>query len=182
MIPPMCCPEDIIREHDVEPDPRYLEYMKPWDEPEDIPVSLEAVVAQLQEERSDLVIIETGIGQGHITRRLAPLMRPEHDLYWCYEPDDAHRQEITIRDFWVDHLSSCIKQHPTPDHNEMGTADLVIVGSPHPWRLAERYLWEAVQRPDSAFLFTDDLGDPHLQGSRFRGPGGGLVEPYRAVR
>lgn len=171
-----CCGDDLRADNSGIPfDERYLGFMEPWDGEEEpaidhgsfhywpnceVPMEvvsfLEFFIRRSQEDR-DLVVIETGVSQGYVTRRLAPLMRPERDLYWCYEPHDAVRQEISIRDFWVDNLSACIKQRPTPDYSEFASADLVISMSSLPWNMAELYLWQAVRKPDS--LLITSVGD-----------------------
>ena len=186
----MCCPEEIQLDPNVEFDPRFMEFMKPWDGEEEPAVLsgmwhfwpntdyfaeivsvLQAYVRRLQDEREDLVIIETGVGQGYLTRRLAPLMRPERDLYWAYEPHHAHRQEIAIRDFWLKNLTACIKEHPTPEHHEMAAADLIIVNTPPPWCMAEYFLWQAVKQPHSMMLTTAPVGQSDSVGPGIVGVG-----------
>lgn len=176
----MCCPEEIVLDPNIERDPRFLEFMKPWDGEEEpftligdlhywpnTPYAVELVstiqsyVRHLQETRR-LVIIETGIGQGYLTRRVAPMMRPEDDLYWAYEPHHPERQEIAIRDFWLKNLTACIKEYPTPEHHELAAADLVIVNTPVPWSLAEYYLWQAVRKPDSLMLTVAPVSHQEL--------------------
>lgn len=182
----MCCPEDLEVNRDaIEFDPEYLDFMAPWDGQEEpntrrdryhywpntdyfaeLVSVLQAHIRRLQAERTDIVVIETGVGQGYVTRRLAPLMRPENDLYWAYEPHAVIRQEISLRDFWLKNLSACIKEHPTPEHHEMAIADLVIVNSPVPWSMAEFYLWKAVTNVHSMMITTAPVfPDIEVEGS-----------------
>ena len=171
----MCCPEDELRPDlsGIERDPRYEEVLAPWDGEEATPergddglhywtdwappvegvVGLQAIVSLLQEKRPDgVIVMETGVGQGYLTRRLGQMMRRETDLYWCYEQDHAWRMQLSVRDQWVTNYSTCLKDYPTPTYDEYMAADLVIVDSNKPMAEAEFYMWASLGRPGSLLV------------------------------
>lgn len=176
----MCIECDSDHRPEVIPDPAYKHLMVPWEMAgpparmeggwhvwsrdaleAEIVMYADRLLRHLIRTREDLIVIETGVGQGYTTRQLTQQLRPEHDLYWAYESDDGWRSSLQGMDFWLNHLSACIKDSPTPDAREMAVADLVIIDSSKPWSYSELHLWEATGKPDSILMFSGTL--PELQ-------------------
>ena len=166
--------DDYIPE--VQPDPYFDALLRPWEEwgppakavgawHEFSPHALEAeiiryidrIARHLVKTRSDLVFIETGVGQGYTTRQLVHHLRPDHDLYWAYESDHEWREALSLKDFWLVNLSACLKIYPMPEPREVAIADLMIIHSQKPWNYSEFHLWEATAKPDSILVFTGTL-------------------------
>lgn len=104
----------------------------------------------------DLLVIETGTGQGFLTRALST-GRQEPIL--CYESDAEWQNQLHDRGifpFGMANLSRAL----TPDSYTMSQADLVLLDSMDPFRLAELCLWAAVGKPGS-FLWVHDAGNGH---------------------
>lgn len=132
--------------------------------------------------RDDLVIVETGVGQGYTTRQLVHHLRPEHDLYWCYESDDAWRMALSVKDFWLNNLSACLKDYPMPEPREVAIADLMIVHSSKPWSYSELHLWEATSKPDSTLIFTGTMPETQIPTFHLNNPKGTHVLSWDVQR
>lgn len=104
----------------------------------------------------DLLVIETGTGQGFLTRALAG-GRQEPML--CYESDAEWRNTLHDRKIFPYGMAQ-LSQAPTPDSYTMSTADLVLLDSMDPFRLAELCLWASVGKSGS-FLWVHDAGNGH---------------------
>lgn len=107
----------------------------------------------------DPVVMETGTGQGFVTRRVAHTLSGLGRL-WCFESDHDWRERLKGEDFFVTNLNACVKKDPTPDWIDFRTADLTILDSNDPWRKSEICLWSA-NAQKGALLFVHDTGTLH---------------------
>jgi len=108
---------------------------------------------------SDPYLIETGVGQGFVTRRVIDAI-PDTARLICFESDWRWREGIKRFDFWTDHLNACIRNEIFPDEADFRTADLVILDSNDPWRKIEIMMWQELA-PDGSVLFVHDTGTIH---------------------
>jgi hypothetical protein len=102
------------------------------------------------------VILETGTGQGYLTRAVASSAPLASIL--VYESDPEWRLKLIEREH-VRH-PAVLSYAATPDSHTMSTADLVLLDSMDPFRLAELCLWAAVAKPGS-ILWIHDAGNGH---------------------
>lgn len=103
--------------------------------------------------------METGTGQGFVTRRVAHILSGLGRL-WCFESDHDWREELKGKEFFVENLHACIQKDPTPDWIAFRTADLTILDSNDPYRKAEICLWSELA-PKGSLLFVHDTGTLH---------------------
>ena len=108
---------------------------------------------------ADPYIMETGVGQGFVTRRVVDTI-PEQARLVCFESDHQWREGIKSFDFWTDHLNACIRNEIFPDVSDFRTADLVILDSNDPWRKIEVMMWDELA-PEGSVLFVHDTGTIH---------------------
>lgn len=103
-------------------------------------------------------VIETGVGQGFMTRRLAAVMQPDQRLL-AFEDDPDIRQGLRYLPFFAepDHF---LGETPSPTAEDLSDATLTILDSEIPSRLTEIDLWwEAA--PEGAVLLVHDAGNGH---------------------
>lgn len=111
--------------------------------------------------QKEWVALETGVGQGYVTRRLAKAVNPTQIRgIWTFESDLAWAGEVRQLQYWLDNLHVCIKWETTPTPKQMKDADLVILDSMDPWRKMEILLWSEVGKKGS-LLFVHDTGNIH---------------------
>jgi len=108
---------------------------------------------------ADPYLIETGVGQGFVTRRVVDAI-PETARLVCFESDHEWREGLKRLDFWTDHLNVCIRNEIFPDDADFRTADLVILDSNDPWRKIEIMLWQELA-PEGSVMFVHDTGTIH---------------------
>lgn len=107
------------------------------------------------------VAIETGVGQGYVTRRLAKAVNPALIRgIWTFESDLEWSGRIRQLPYWLENLHMCIKWETTPTPKQMAEADLVILDSMDPWRKMEILLWSEVGK-EGSLLFVHDTGNIH---------------------
>lgn len=104
-------------------------------------------------------LIETGTGQGFVTRRVVATI-PENARLMCFESDLQWREGIKRFDFWTDHLNACIRNDLFPDDADFRTANLVILDSNDPWRKIEIMMWQELA-PEGSVMFVHDTGTIH---------------------
>ena len=105
--------------------------------------------------------LETGVGQGYITRRIVSAVNPAKIRgIWCFESELEWNGRIRQLPFWPDNLHSCIKWEITPTPKQMEQADLVILDSRKPWRQIETMMWSEVGK-EGSLLFVHDTGTLH---------------------
>lgn len=101
------------------------------------------------------LIVETGTGQGFLTRAIES---PNHTLV-CYETDVYWANQLRRRAIFP-RAASQLALDPTPAVGTMAKADLVLLDSMDPWRMAELCLWAACAKPGS-ILWVHDAGNGH---------------------
>lgn len=131
----------------------------PWADPGWLAWNQHAVEYQIAEFIGKLVpvigpsrVIETGVGQGFITRRYQT-----HRM--LFESDDAWRYQLQgICD---------IDGRPTFTAAEIRHTDFTILDSNFPIRFAELFLWFD-QAKEGAWLFVHDTGTKHPAGTAYQ--------------
>lgn len=102
--------------------------------------------------------IETGVGQGFTTRRLARVLQPGQQLL-AFEDDPAIRDGLRRLPFFA-HPDHSLSPDPSPSPDDLAGADLTVLDSEIPSRLAEIDLWwETAQA--GAVLIVHDAGNGH---------------------
>jgi hypothetical protein len=103
-------------------------------------------------------IVETGVGQGFTTRRLARVLQSDQHLL-VFEDDPDIRDDLRSLPFF-DHPDHSLSLTPSPSTDDFADASLTVLDSEIPSRLAEidRW-WDAA--PDGAVLVVHDAGNGH---------------------
>lgn len=104
----------------------------------------------------NLLVIETGTGQGYLTRAL---MKARQEPLLCYESDPEWQLQLHDRGIFPMGMAQ-LSRAQTPDSYTMSQADFVLLDSNDPFRMAELCLWAAVAKPGS-FLWVHDAGNGH---------------------
>ena len=115
-------------------------------------------VASVAELTHPAVVIETGVGQGFTTRRLAARLGPDEQLVG-FEHDPELRQRLGLLPFFAS-PSRGLGATPSPTPEHFARADLTILDSEFPTRLHEFDTWLAAARP-GAILVVHDAGNGH---------------------
>lgn len=111
------------------------------------------------------VVVETGVGQGYTTRRVAAGLGDGTLL--CFENDPAIRAGLSALTFFADKRHVLMSQ-PTPAAEDFAQADLILLDSDPPDRFTELARWRASGRPGSVLVVRDcdngqGAGDDHTQ-------------------
>ena len=120
---------------------------------------LSRLATEVATRSADPYLMETGVGQGFVTRRVIEAI-PETARLMCFESDDQWREGIKRFGFWTDHLNACIRNDIFPDQADFRTADLVILDSNDPWRKIEVMMWQELA-PEGSVMFVHDTGTIH---------------------
>lgn len=104
------------------------------------------------------VIIETGVGQGYLTRRLAESLDSDQALT-CFESDPDLRASLALLPFFSTPRRS-LSAAASPTVTDLARADLTILDSAWPERFSEFDTWLAVARL-GAMLVVHDASDKH---------------------
>lgn len=119
--------------------------------------SVEVEVADFLPALIDLIgavrVIETGCGQGYVTRRIAG-----HANILTFETDADLHERISRLDVWDSELE--LADHPTPTEEEVAEADLMICDSDVRFRVDEIRRWVEHGKPGS-YLWTHDTAKHH---------------------
>ena len=102
--------------------------------------------------------VETGIGQGFMTRRLARWLGPGQQLI-SFEDDPEIRAALTALPFFRA-PDRCLGATPSPTQADLARADLTVLDSAFPARLDEFDSWLAAARP-GAVLVVHDAAERH---------------------
>jgi hypothetical protein len=103
-------------------------------------------------------VIETGTGQGFITRRVKEQLRDGQRLT-SFESDPAWRE--ALRSLALFDGSVCLlSPDDSPDDEQMAVADLCFLDSDFPFRLPEIERWWRAAA-EGAVLFVHDAGNGH---------------------
>ena len=104
------------------------------------------------------LVIETGVGQGFTTRRIAAALAPGAKLIG-YESDDAWREQLASLSFF-DGAGKALADVPTPADEDVAAADLFVADSDNELRVEEVRRWSAHAKP-GAFIAIHDTGHGH---------------------
>ena len=104
------------------------------------------------------VVIESGVGQGYTTRRVAETLAPGATLIG-FESDRAWRQKLAALDFF-DGERVILAAEPTPSDDQLEVVDLFIADSGQKYRSAEVERWAKIARPGS-LIIVHDTGNGH---------------------
>ncbi len=100
------------------------------------------------------LVVETGVGQGYMTRTIVTALNGGHLV--AFESDDEWRQMLWGQQFWVDRrFVAELSPLPTPLHSDFVSADLAILDSEFDHRFPEIRLWNEYARPGSVALIHD---------------------------
>ena len=106
------------------------------------------------------LVVETGVGQGYMTRAIVDAMGDEQTLV-SYESDDDWRAALWGLPFWTDNrFVASISPDQTPDWKVFAEADLCIIDSGFDYRFAEIELWHQSAKPGAVALIHD-TGEQH---------------------
>lgn len=103
-------------------------------------------------------VVETGTGQGFVTRRVAAALYGNAKLV-SYEQNDDWRAKLALLDFFDGNRVS-LSESPTPSAADLRTAELTVLDSDGPLRLEELRLWASTAPPGAA-LIAHDAGNGH---------------------
>ena len=103
-------------------------------------------------------IIETGTGQGFLTRRVAAVLAGDQQLT-CFESDPTWRQALASLPFF-DGQRCAISMDNSPAAGEFATADLTYLDSDFGYRLREIERWWHAAA-EGAVVFVHDAGNGH---------------------
>ena len=103
-------------------------------------------------------IIETGTGQGFLTRRVAAVLRGDQTLT-CFESDPTWRLALESLPFFDRHRC-VISPHDSPDSAELATADLTCLDADFGYRLLEIQRWWQTAAAGT-LVFIHDAGNGH---------------------
>ena len=104
------------------------------------------------------LVIETGTGQGFLTRRIGARLRDDQRLV-CYESHAEWRAALTSLEFF-DGIRCVLAPDESPDDEAMAAARLCLLDSDFAFRLPEIQRWWRCARPGAA-VFVHDAGNGH---------------------
>lgn len=101
------------------------------------------------------LVVETGVGQGYMTRTIASALDGKGSLV-AFESDDDWRTMIEQQHFWVDRAAvATLSPHHTPPEELFGLADLCVLDSEFTVRFDEIRLWDANAKEGAVALIHD---------------------------
>jgi hypothetical protein len=104
------------------------------------------------------LVVETGVGQGFVTRRLAAHLGPDQRLL-AFEEDVAIRHDLSRLPFFAD-PHRFIGSTGSPTSADLAQADFTVLDSEIPFRIEELDRWIA-SAPTGAVLLVHDGGNGH---------------------
>lgn len=104
------------------------------------------------------LVIETGVGQGFATRRIAANL-PRGSVLRAFESDEAWRARLASLTFF-DGETVVLSDEPTPADDELATADLFVADSGFKFRFDEVSRW-AQRAKKGAYIVVHDTGHGH---------------------
>lgn len=112
-------------------------------------------VASLVRMMQPALVIETGVGQGYMTRTIAQALRGKGQLV-AFESDEDWRQHIAAQNFWFDRAQvATLSPYHTPPLELLAVADLSILDSEFTVRFDEVVLWHTAAKPGAVALIHD---------------------------
>jgi hypothetical protein len=118
----------------------------------------EAVAALVQLVRSAR-LIETGVGQGYMTRRIAAAM-PDEARLRCFESDDDLRAALEQLPFFAPDTAVDIAPVPTPTTADFAESVFTVLDSNFKFRVDELDAWWDAA-PRRSFVFVHDVSNRH---------------------
>lgn len=104
-----------------------------------------------------LLVVETGVGQGYMTRALVPVLGDGRMV--CFESDDGWRAALWPLPFWTDNrFAVTLSPNETPDEWELAQADLCVFDSDFPVRVGEIERWDRCAKRGAVALIHDTGG------------------------
>jgi hypothetical protein len=104
------------------------------------------------------LVIETGVGQGFTTRRIAAAL-PPGSLLKGFESDDAWRERLASLPFF-DGVTTVLGNEPTPSDDDLAAVDLFVADSGVRFRPGEVTRW-AERAKTGSFIVVHDTGNGH---------------------
>jgi hypothetical protein len=104
------------------------------------------------------LVIETGTGQGFVTRRLRAALGAGQRLT-CFEADPTWRRALASLPFFQDPRCD-LSTNETPNAGEVAGAGLCVFDSSFRMRRKELELWSR-SAPDRAVVLVHDAGNRH---------------------
>lgn len=106
------------------------------------------------------LVIETGVGQGYMTRAIVPALRDGQHLA-AYESDAEWRSMLWPLPFWVDNrFVVSLSPDPSPADENFLEADLCVLDSEFSVRMEEIERWHGCSKHGSVALIHD-AGEHH---------------------
>jgi hypothetical protein len=99
------------------------------------------------------LVIETGVGQGFVTRRIAQQLGPGQQLI-SFEGGPALRQQLGRLPFFAS-PNHALGETPSPSRDDFAHAGLTVLDSEFPLRLDEVDSWITAARPGAVLLVHD---------------------------
>jgi hypothetical protein len=109
------------------------------------------------------LVVETGIGQGYLTRRLLPVLTGR---YLGFESDDEYRAKLRGLHVWTD--TAEVAAEPEASSEVLAQCDLAILDSAPETRWREINRWLDHGSPGAYVLIHDARPDHPLKDSGFR--------------
>lgn len=104
------------------------------------------------------IVIETGVGQGFTTRRVAAALAPGSVLKG-FESDDAWRERLARLSFFHG-PTRLLAEEPTPTDDDLASVDLLVADSVFDFRFDEVRRWAALAQQGS-YIVVHDIGNGH---------------------
>lgn len=106
------------------------------------------------------LIIETGVGQGYMTRAIALVLEGDQTLI-SYESDADWRSSIWQLPFWQENrFTVTLAADPTPTPDDIGAADLIVLDSDWEIRFPELETWFTHAKQGAVAVIHDVSGQP----------------------
>ena len=115
-------------------------------------------VAQIVRIMAPGIVLETGVGQGYTTRRVAAVL-PTGSRLVCFESDGELREGLRHLPFFS-HPDRVLGNEDGPAASDFVAADLTILDSEPAMRVRELEAWHAAAR-DGTAVIVHDTGNGH---------------------
>jgi hypothetical protein len=102
------------------------------------------------------LVIETGVGQGYMTRTIEQALCNGGHLV-AFESDDEWRTHISGQPFWRHNERAILSPNQTPAAAEWSWADLSFIDSDFDVRFEEIRLWDEYAKPGAVALIHDTM-------------------------
>jgi hypothetical protein len=99
------------------------------------------------------LVIETGVGQGYMTRSIAAALND--GCLVAFESDDEWRDMMWPLEFWRFRNNTQLSPNPMPTAEQLAAADLCVFDSDFHYRFIEITTWSEVAQPGAVALIHD---------------------------